>query len=77
MVIDQRARDEPDSPWCSLPVDDYDLSKGFEDISISRLAKAVNQLAWFIEKAIGRSDIFETVAYLGVVSSFRRPWSYT
>ncbi|KAI3391610.1 hypothetical protein diail_7040 [Diaporthe ilicicola] len=65
-VIDQRARDEPSRPWCSLPRDDYDLSKGFEDISFSRFANAINKLAWFIEKAIGKSTSFETVAYLGV-----------
>lgn len=65
-VIDQRARDEPNSAWCSLPVDDYDLSKGFEDISIYRFANAINRLAWFIDSAIGKSSTFETVAYLGV-----------
>lgn len=68
-VIDQRARDEPQSAWCSLPVDDYDLSKGFEDITISRFANAINRLAWFIESTIGKSSTFETVAYFGVVSS--------
>lgn len=66
-VVDQRARDEPDSPWCSLPVDDYDLSKGFEDISMFRFANAINRLAWFIKEQIGTSSTFETVAYLGVV----------
>ncbi|CAN8102118.1 unnamed protein product [Discula destructiva] len=66
VVIDQRAQDEPESPWCSLPVDDYDLSKGFEDISISTFANAINRLAWFIKSAIGTSSTFETVAYLGV-----------
>lgn len=64
--IDQRAQDEPDSAWCSLPVDDYDLSKGFEDISIARFANAINRLAWFINENIGKSSTFETVAYFGV-----------
>lgn len=65
-VIDQRARDEPERPWCSLPRDDYDLSKGFENISFARFANGINQLAWLIEKAIGKSTSFETIAYLGV-----------
>lgn len=65
-VIDQRARDEPERPWCSLPRDDYDLSKGFENISFARFANGINKLAWFIEKAIGKSTSFETIAYLGV-----------
>ncbi|POS78668.1 hypothetical protein DHEL01_v202945 [Diaporthe helianthi] len=64
-VIDQRAREEPGRPWCSLPRDDYDLSKGFEDISYARFSNAINKLAWFIDEAIGKSTSFETIAYLG------------
>lgn len=66
VIIDQRARDEPDRPWCSLPRDDYDLEKGFEDISYGTFANAINQLAWFIESAIGKSTSFETITYLGI-----------
>lgn len=65
-VIDARARDQPDKPWASLPLDDYDLSKGFEDISYATLASAIDKMAWFIERNIGKSSTFETVAYLGV-----------
>lgn len=49
-----------------MPRDDYDLSKGFENISFARFANAINKLAWFIEEAIGKSTSFETIAYLGV-----------
>lgn len=66
VVIDARARDTPDKPWASLPLDDYDLSKGFEDISYATLASAIDRMAWFIEKHIGKSSTFETIAYLGV-----------
>lgn len=66
VVIDTRARDEPDKPWASLPIDDYDLSKGFEDISYATFANAINKMAWFIEENIGKSSTFETIAYLGI-----------
>lgn len=65
-VIDARATEEPDKPWASLPFDDYDLSKGFEDISYATLATAIDKMAWFIEGQIGKSSTFETIAYLGV-----------
>ncbi|KAI0022959.1 acetyl-CoA synthetase-like protein [Xylariomycetidae sp. FL0641] len=65
ITIDETARDEPQLPWASLPFDDDDLSKGYEDITYDMFANAINKLAWHIEKAIGRSSTFDTVAYLG------------
>ncbi|ROW00362.1 hypothetical protein VMCG_07241 [Cytospora schulzeri] len=64
-IIDQLAREDPDRPWASIPRDDYDLSQGFADISYAVLANAINKLAWLVEKSVGRSDSFETIAYLG------------
>ncbi|RYP43593.1 hypothetical protein DL770_011588 [Monosporascus sp. CRB-9-2] len=64
-VIDELARDEPNRPWASIPIDDWDLSRGYEDISYGRFANAINKLAWFIVNSIGRSSTFETIAYLG------------
>ncbi|KAJ4385533.1 hypothetical protein N0V93_009962 [Gnomoniopsis smithogilvyi] len=68
VVIDQIARDDPERPWASLPVDDWNLSAGYEDISYRTLANAINKLAHFIVKHVGRSPPgrFETLAYLGV-----------
>lgn len=67
VVIDERARDEPTRPWASIPLDDWDLTQGYEDVSYRQLARAIHQLAWFIEGSMGgRSTTFETVAYLGV-----------
>ncbi|RYP29495.1 hypothetical protein DL767_006685 [Monosporascus sp. MG133] len=64
-VIDERARDEPSRPWASIPIDDLDLSHGYEDVSYGMFANAINKLAWFIVNSIGRSSTFETIAYLG------------
>lgn len=65
-IVDARARQDPDKPWASLPLDDYDLSKGFEDISYATFASAIDKMAWFIERQLGKSSAFETIAYLGV-----------
>lgn len=65
-VIDARASQDPDKPWASLPLDDYDLSKGFEDISYAMFASAIDKMAWFIERELGKSSTFETIAFLGV-----------
>lgn len=65
VIIDQLAHEDPERPWGSIPLDDYDLSQGYADISYAALANAINKLAWMVEKSIGRSQSFETIAYLG------------
>ncbi|KAJ0114297.1 Bacitracin synthase 3 [Diaporthe amygdali] len=65
VIIDELAREDPDRPWGSIPRDDYDLSQGYADISYLSLANAINKLAWMLEKSVGRSETFETIAYLG------------
>lgn len=68
VVIDELAQNDPSRPWASLPVDDWDLSLGFEDINYATLASAINKLAHFIVDHVGRSAPrkFETILYLGV-----------
>ena len=66
VVIDEYARDQPERPWASIPIDDWDLTQGYEDVSYGALANAINKLAWYIERTIGRSSNLETIAYLGV-----------
>lgn len=66
VAIDEIASREPHRPWASLPVDDWDLAQGFEDVSFAALANGINKVAHVIEAAFGRSSTFETFAYLGV-----------
>lgn len=68
VVIDEIAQNDPRRPWASLPIDDWDLSLGFEDVSYAALASAINKLAHFIVDHVGRSPAgtFETILYLGV-----------
>ncbi|RWA05427.1 hypothetical protein EKO27_g9681 [Xylaria grammica] len=65
VVIDEIARDDPNRPWASIPIDDDDLSRGYGDINFVALANAINRLAWIIDSAVGQSTTFETIAYLG------------
>ncbi|KAI1346772.1 hypothetical protein F5Y01DRAFT_264280 [Xylaria sp. FL0043] len=65
VVIDELARNDPHRPWASIPVDDNDLTRGYEDINYETLASAIDKLAWVIDSAIGKSTTFETIAYLG------------
>jgi acyl-CoA synthetase (AMP-forming)/AMP-acid ligase II len=66
VIIDEVARDDPDRAWASLPIDDYDLSQGFEDITYAAFANGINKLAHCIAAAFGRSKTFETIIYLGI-----------
>ncbi|KAF2971557.1 hypothetical protein GQX73_g1964 [Xylaria multiplex] len=65
VVIDEIARSDPHRPWASIPINDDDLSLGYEDITYAALANAINRLAWIIDSAVGKSTTFETMAYLG------------
>ena len=63
-LIDEYARKVPDKTYCfvarSLQVED-----GFEAISYSRFANAINRCSFWMEAELGRGQNFDTVAYLG------------
>ncbi|KAI0146890.1 acetyl-CoA synthetase-like protein [Xylariaceae sp. FL1272] len=63
--LDKIAREDGQRPWASIPIDDNDLSKGYEDINFAVLANAINKLAWVIDDALGKSTTFDSIAYLG------------
>ncbi|KAI1261764.1 acetyl-CoA synthetase-like protein [Xylariaceae sp. FL1019] len=63
--LDKIAREDGQRPWASIPIDDNDLSKGYEDINFAVLANAINRLAWVIHDALGQSTTFDAIAYLG------------
>lgn len=65
VLIDENARDDPDRAAFSIPRTDLDLSRGYLDITYATFANAINQLAWLIESNLGRSETFDTMAYLG------------
>lgn len=65
-AIDNIAREDPTRIWASLPVDDWDLTQGFEDISYARLARAINKVAHAIDAAFGHAPSLQTLAYVGI-----------
>jgi acyl-coenzyme A synthetase/AMP-(fatty) acid ligase len=65
VTIDDIARSDPDRPYASLPYDDDDLAKGYEDITFAVLANAIDKLAWHIESCLGPETDVQTYAYIG------------
>ena len=64
ILIDEIARDSPTKPFVAIPKSS-NPKDGFFDISYHLFAGAINKCAWWIEKELGRSRDFGTVAYMG------------
>ncbi|KAL6718053.1 hypothetical protein ACLMJK_004138 [Lecanora helva] len=64
--IDEWARKEPCRPWVSAPVDNHDLSKGYQDINYGQFANAVNHAThWLYDNLPAASNPFQRFAYVG------------
>ena len=48
-LIDEYAANDPTRVWASIPVDDNDLSRGFQDITYKQFANAINHAAWWLK----------------------------
>lgn len=65
-LIDERARQEPNSAWLSMPVDEHELSRGYKEVTYSQFANAVNHAVhWLIENLPASSEPFQSFAYAG------------
>ncbi|KAJ9237119.1 putative nonribosomal peptide synthetase [Paecilomyces variotii] len=62
-AIDDAAQREPDRKVFVIPKGTQ-VSDGFRDFTMGELAQAINYTSWWIEKNIGRSSHFETLAYI-------------
>ena len=60
VVIDQIAKEEPETPFISLSSE-----IGYTTITFSQYANAINGVAWWLEHNIGKGDLGEALAYLG------------
>lgn len=66
-VIDDRAEQEPESPWVMFPVDELDLSQGFEEITFGKFSNAVNYAVhWLEENLPASTENFLPFAYSGL-----------
>lgn len=64
-ALDDLATSIPDRLYASVPRD-RDLSNGFADVSCGDMARCVNFTAHWISTTLGRSESFETLAYIGI-----------
>src|SRR6202000_1937762 len=66
VAIDDLAREDPNKVWALLPNPSKE-HKGYQKITYSILANAINCMAWFIEERLGKSlpNQFPTVCYIG------------
>ena len=63
-VVDALAQSNPERIYASYPLS-ADFSDGFRDVTMSEIANAVNRFAYCLERHIGASTVFETLAYMG------------
>ncbi|RYP62963.1 hypothetical protein DL769_007102 [Monosporascus sp. CRB-8-3] len=63
-IVDDLAKSDPERIVYSFPKS-QDVSKGFRDVTARNLASAVDKVAWWLQKEIGRSSSFETIGYIG------------
>lgn len=65
-LIDWYAANDPSRIWASVPIDEHDLAKGFQDITYESFANTINHaVAWFNEYLPSPVEPFETAAYSG------------
>ena len=62
-LVDEIARNDPNRPFLSVPLDPT-LGDGYEDVCYGSFAKAVNKCAWWLESKLGKSSTFETITYI-------------
>ncbi|KAL8707220.1 MAG: hypothetical protein Q9220_007714 [cf. Caloplaca sp. 1 TL-2023] len=63
-LVDELARDRPTELFALVPKSTT-FSDGLQDVTYSTMANAVNSLALWLEKTLGKSTTFETIAYIG------------
>ena len=64
-VIEQRAKNDADSAWVSVPVDEANLSLGYRDITFWQLNNAANNAAHWLSQNLPTSEPFQCFVYAG------------
>lgn len=66
--IDEAAKREPDAIWALIPRSNTSLKLGCYQYKYAELARAVDDLEWWIEKEVGiPGHIGQTIGYMGSV----------
>lgn len=63
-VVDHIAKTDPNAVWLEFPKSPTDYSLGYEAITYAKFANAVNGMAHFLEKTLGKRTSIEPLAYL-------------
>ena len=63
-TIDEVAALDPERVFASILKSPVSPQDGYRDITFCQIANGINQVAWLLEKELGRSQTFETLAYL-------------
>lgn len=63
-IVDALASSNPTRVYASVPRT-ANVADGFRDVTMKDLANAINTVAWMLERTLGRSETFETIAYMG------------
>ena len=62
-ILDKTAEATPEKTIYSI-TKTLDPADGWRDVTYKDLADAVNRAAWWLERKFGKSETFETLAYL-------------
>lgn len=65
IILENRAKTDPHGVWAKFPISPTTYTEGFRSATHLELLNAVNKVAWLLEMSLGRSESFETIAYLG------------
>jgi acyl-CoA synthetase (AMP-forming)/AMP-acid ligase II len=64
-IVDYMARKAPRALYAEFPISPTSYNAGYRKITYEDLANAVNGVAWWLEKMLGKGKNFETLAYVG------------
>lgn len=64
-LLEDGARSTPDRVWAKFSVSNTTYEQGFRAATYSQMLKAVNKVAWILDQSVGKSNTFDTLAYLG------------
>lgn len=64
-LLDEISKTTPYRLYASYPYS-VDISLGFRDVTFQDMARATDSFAWWIHDRYGRSNEFESLAYMGV-----------
>jgi len=63
--VDRIAAEHPDTIYAEYPRSPTTFADGFIQVTYGELSNAVNGLAWWLEKTLGRGEDFPTLVYFG------------